>query len=69
MGESTQPRKVVVEEFVQENEDLLLRVLAHGHPEAQGRVLTLYAQTGSVEPIDRAIRALEQLREEGDPSR
>lgn len=58
-----------IDEFLAENEELLARNLRHGNPEARGFVLALYAQSSSVEPIDRVIELLEDLRDEKtDPS-
>lgn len=68
MDASRDKGKELPDELIEEHEELLLRVLAHGHAEAQGRVLALYANASSEEPIDRAIRALEQLKEGGGPS-
>lgn len=60
--------KELPDELIEEHEELLLRILAHGHADAQSWVLALYANASSDEPRERAIRALEQMQEGGGPS-
>ena len=53
-------------EYVQENRDLLSRVLARGDTEAQAYALALIAEAGTPRDIDDIQGQLEDLRREAD---
>lgn len=53
-----------IDTILTEHEELLARVLRHGGPEARGHVLALYANAETVEPVDRVIALLEEMRDE-----
>lgn len=52
-----------IDRILDENTDLLARVLAHGDSQARSYVLALYANADSTEPVDRVIELLEEIRE------
>lgn len=54
------------QEYVQENRDLLSRVLARGDPEAQAYALALIAEAGSPRDIEDIQGRLDDLRREAD---
>jgi hypothetical protein len=53
-------------EYIQENRDLLSRVLARGDTEAQAYALALIAEAGTPRNIDDIQGRLEDLRREAD---
>ena len=53
-------------EYVQENRDLLSRVLARGDPEAQAYALAVIAVGGTSRDIDDIQGRLDDLRQEAD---
>ena len=53
-----------VQEYVEENHDLLGRMLAHGNEEAQGYALALLANGGNSNDLDQVERELDSLRDE-----
>ena len=55
-----------VEEFVDENHELLTRLLAHGNSEAQGYALAALVNGGTDDDIDHVIQILEDLKTDAD---
>ena len=53
-----------VQEYVEENCDLLSRMLAHGDAEAQGYALALLANGGTSNDLDQVEREFDRLRNE-----
>lgn len=55
-----------LQRYVQENRDLLTRVLRHGDTEARGYALALLANGGTEDDIEDVQRELEDLNEPGE---
>ena len=53
-----------VQEYVEENRDLLSRMLAYGNAEAQGYALALLANGGNSNDLDQVEREVDKLRDE-----
>ena len=53
-------------EYVQENRDLLTRVLRHGDTEARGYALALLANGGTENDIEGVQQVLEDLNDPGE---
>lgn len=51
-----------IHEYVQENKDLLARVLAYGDAESRSYALAVLANGGSVNDIEKIQRTLEDLK-------
>ncbi|WP_079255012.1 hypothetical protein [Halococcus hamelinensis] len=54
-----------VEEYVAENHDLLVRMLAYGDTEARGYALALLANGGTPNDLEQVQREFDKLREDG----
>lgn len=53
-----------IQAFVEENPDLLARILRSGSPEAQGMALALLANVEPAGPLEAVRRHLDELIEE-----
>lgn len=53
-----------VQQYVEDNRDLLTRVLAHGDEEARGYALAALANGSTVQDIERVQRQLERIKQE-----
>lgn len=56
--------EIDVEEFSEENPELLSRILAHGGTEARGYALAVIANGATVETIDEVQAQLDEIRRE-----
>lgn len=55
-----------LQRYVQENRDLLTRVLRHGDTEARGYALALLANGGTEDDIEEVQQVLEELNDPGE---
>jgi hypothetical protein len=55
-----------IREYVEENEDLLSRVLRHGDTEARSYALALLANGGTDDDIEAVCRELQNLQNGGE---
>ena len=58
-------KRTAVEQYVNENRDLLERVLRHGNTEARGYALALLANAGTPEDVEQVRATLEDLTDDG----
>lgn len=57
-----------IDDFLENNGELAKRILAHGSPEAQGKMLALYANASTPERIPAVIDQLEAIKAEREES-
>lgn len=55
-----------LQRYVQENRDLLTRVLRHGDTEARGYALALIANGGTEDDIEEVQQVIEELNDPGE---
>jgi hypothetical protein len=59
----TQPEASEVRQYVEENREMLTRMLAHGDAEARSYALALLSYEGTVEDIEAVQQMLDDIRE------